>query len=84
VDVLDDGLPDCTRYASPRIAARVRGTGCALASCIATYVAAGNELAVAVDRARRRVAAAMAIAQHAGETRLFSSETCTAEAVTLS
>ncbi|HEY4441957.1 MAG TPA: PfkB family carbohydrate kinase [Candidatus Elarobacter sp.] len=54
VDVLADGS-SLRRYASPRLAGSLRGTGDLLAVTIATELARGSALGAAVERARARV-----------------------------
>ncbi|WP_199555813.1 bifunctional hydroxymethylpyrimidine kinase/phosphomethylpyrimidine kinase [Sandaracinobacteroides hominis] len=56
------------RFEAPRIATRsTHGTGCTLASAVATGLAAGLPLAVAVERARGFVLSAMAAAPGLGQ-----------------
>jgi hydroxymethylpyrimidine/phosphomethylpyrimidine kinase len=59
--VTEDG--ESRRWAAPRIATRnTHGTGCTLASAIATGLGAGSTLEAAIDRARLYVRAAIATA----------------------
>lgn len=66
-DLLFDG-DAFTRFSSPRTATvHTHGTGCALASAIATFLAQGEPLPVAVARARRFVALAIETAEPFGD-----------------
>jgi hydroxymethylpyrimidine/phosphomethylpyrimidine kinase len=58
VDVLAAGQLTC-EFASPRVAADVRGTGDLLATSIAASLARGATLAEAIEHARRRVREAL-------------------------
>jgi len=59
-DLLIGPQGEIARWTAPRIATRhTHGTGCTLASAIATYLAFGDPLAAAVERARRFVRIAL-------------------------
>ncbi len=67
VDILFDGSA-FTRLPAPRILTRnTHGTGCALASAIATFLAQGEPLPVAVARAKEFVTIAIKLAQPLGK-----------------
>ncbi|HEX9023216.1 MAG TPA: bifunctional hydroxymethylpyrimidine kinase/phosphomethylpyrimidine kinase [Geobacteraceae bacterium] len=67
VDILFDGS-GFIRLPAPRILTRnTHGTGCTLASAIATFLAQGEPLPVAVTRAKEFVTAAIKLAQPLGK-----------------
>jgi hydroxymethylpyrimidine kinase/phosphomethylpyrimidine kinase/thiamine-phosphate diphosphorylase len=69
VDILFDGS-GFTRFPMPRILTKnSHGTGCTLASAIATFLAQGEPLPVAVARAKEFVTLAIKLAQPIGKGR---------------
>ncbi len=70
VDVLVDAR-DARRFAAPRIAFELRGTGCILASGIAAALAAGVALPDAIERARAFVRARILDGESIGTMRLM-------------
>ncbi|MBT0653757.1 bifunctional hydroxymethylpyrimidine kinase/phosphomethylpyrimidine kinase [Geomobilimonas luticola] len=67
VDILFDGSA-FTRYPTPRILTKnTHGTGCTLASAIATFLAQGEPLPAAVGRAKEFITAAIKLAQPLGK-----------------
>jgi hydroxymethylpyrimidine/phosphomethylpyrimidine kinase len=63
IDLLVKGEGVARRWADPRIETRnTHGTGCTLASAVATGLGAGMEVEAAIERARRYVRAAIAAA----------------------
>jgi hydroxymethylpyrimidine kinase/phosphomethylpyrimidine kinase/thiamine-phosphate diphosphorylase len=69
VDILFDGS-GFTRFSVPRILTKnSHGTGCTLASAIATFLAQGEPLPVAVARAKEFVTLAIKLAQPLGKGR---------------
>jgi hydroxymethylpyrimidine/phosphomethylpyrimidine kinase len=73
VDVLCAGGSEI-ELRSGRIAASMHGTGCALAAAAATRLAIGDNLQVAVRRAREHVRRLLKAAQKAGGSRLRAPE----------
>ncbi len=68
IDRLVDGAGEVERWEAPRIATRhTHGTGCTLASAIATGLAQGLELSPAIARAIRFVRAALEAAPGIGQ-----------------
>ena len=69
VDILFDGSA-FTRFPVPRILTKnSHGTGCTLTSAIATFLAQGEPLPVAVARAKEFVTLAIKLAQSLGKGR---------------
>jgi hydroxymethylpyrimidine kinase/phosphomethylpyrimidine kinase/thiamine-phosphate diphosphorylase len=67
VDLLYDGV-SFTRFAAPRIASsNTHGTGCTLASAIATFLAQGNPLPEAVLKAKEFITEAIRLAEPLGK-----------------
>lgn len=66
-DLLFDGK-EFSRFSSPRIdSANTHGTGCTLSSAIATFLAQGEPLSVAVDRAKEFITKAIRLAAPLGQ-----------------
>jgi hydroxymethylpyrimidine kinase/phosphomethylpyrimidine kinase/thiamine-phosphate diphosphorylase len=67
VDILFDGSA-FIRYPTQRLLTRnTHGTGCTLASAIATFLAQGEQLQVAIGRAKEFITAAIRLAQPLGK-----------------
>jgi hydroxymethylpyrimidine kinase/phosphomethylpyrimidine kinase/thiamine-phosphate diphosphorylase len=67
VDILFDGSA-FIRFPAQRIHSRnTHGTGCTLSSAIATFLAQGEPLQIAVDRAKQFITAAIRLAQPLGK-----------------
>jgi hydroxymethylpyrimidine kinase/phosphomethylpyrimidine kinase/thiamine-phosphate diphosphorylase len=66
-DLLFDGA-SFARFSAPRTLSRhTHGTGCALASAIASYLAQGEPLPVAVQRAKQFITRAIKLAHPMGK-----------------